>query len=89
MSSDWIFERYRELERDRRKKNQELMVEYDRTVYYPQLKALRISCFQEGHRGNNFDDNGLGWSWFYCLKCNGRYNIVGPDGQRGKDSGDE
>lgn len=88
MSDDWIWERYRELERDRRKKNQELMEEYDQTVYYPALKQLRQECFKEGHRGHNFHDNGLGWTWFYCAKCGGRYNIHGPDGQRAKDSGD-
>ncbi len=89
MSSDWIFERYRELEHNRRVKNEELMREYDRAVYYPQLKALRQSCFQEGHRGGTYHSNGFGWSWFYCAKCGGRYNIVGPDGQNSKDGGDE
>jgi hypothetical protein len=91
MSSDWIFERYRELERNRRsrKKNEELMQEYDRTVYYPQLRQIRRSCFQEGHRGGKYHDNGFGWSWFYCAKCGGRYDIVGPDDQRIKDDGDE
>lgn len=89
MSSDWIFERYSELERDRRKKNDELMEQYDKEIYYPQLQALRRSCFQEGHRGNNFYNTGAGWSWYYCLKCGGRYNIVGPVGQRIRDSGDE
>lgn len=88
MSDDWIWERYRELERDRRKKNEELMREYDRTVYYPALRQIRQECFQEGHRGGNFHNNGFGWSWFYCAKCGGRYNITGPDGQRTKDDGD-
>ena len=88
MSEDWIWERYRELERDRRKKNAELMKEYDQAVYYPALKHLREECFKEGHRGHNFHDNGLGWTWFYCAKCGGRFDVHGPDGQRGKDSGD-
>ena len=42
-----IWERRGEIERARVKKNQELMGEYDRTVYYPAMLALQKEC-EEG-----------------------------------------
>lgn len=71
-----IWKRSRQLDNDRRKKTQELMEEYDRTVYYPAKKALQEECEKgPGHHGNNYHDNGLGWHWFYCQSCGARYNI--------------
>lgn len=86
--TDTIWSRRGKLDRARQNKMQELMDEYDKTVYYPAKKALIRECFQEGHRGDNFHSNGFGWHWFYCQKCGGRYNIQGPDDQKSKDDGD-
>lgn len=83
-----IWSRRGKLDRARSKKMQELMEEYDKTVYYPARKTLVRDCFLEGHTGGKFHDNGFGWTWSYCSACNGRYNITGPDGQRSKDDGD-
>lgn len=78
-----IGERRSDIDRARIKKNRELMDEYDRTVYYPALFALRKECEEsEGHRGGKYHDNGLGWSWFYCGKCGARYDITGPNGEK-------
>lgn len=76
-----IWDRRSALEDERRTKMQEAMAEYDKTVYYPAMKALREECKLEGHTFGSLHNNGLGWTWFYCGKCAGRYNIVGPDGE--------
>ena len=83
-----IWSRRGQIDRDRQKKMEELMEEYDKTVYYPAKKALIRECFLEGHRGGKYHDNGLGWSWFYCVHCGGRYDMNGPDGEKHKDDGD-
>ena len=85
--TECIWKRRGDIDRERQRKMQELMDEYDRTVYYPAKKQLYQDCYKEGHSGGKFHDNGLGWVWFYCGKCGGRYNIEGPDGQRSPDSG--
>jgi len=76
-----IWHRRGEIDLARSMKMQELMEEYDRTVYYPAKRQLLRECFQEGHSGGKYHDNGFGWSWLYCGKCGGRYDISGPDGE--------
>ena len=76
-----IWRRRGEIDRARSKKMEELMDEYDRTVYYPAKKQLVRECFLEGHSGGKYHDNGFGWSWMYCGKCGGRYDISGPNGE--------
>ena len=76
-----IWKRRYEIDRARALKMEELLAEYDNTVYYPAKKQLLRDCFLEGHRGGKHHDNGFGWSWFYCGKCGGRYDISGPDGE--------
>lgn len=83
-----IWNRRSNIERARSKKMQELMKEYDETVYYPAKKALVRECFLEGHGNGKFHDNGLGWTWMYCGKCGGRYQIQSHDGERRPDDGD-
>jgi hypothetical protein len=77
-----IWERRHAIDKARRDKMTEAMGEYDRTVYYPARKQLIEDCEQEGHSGGKYHDNGFGWSWFYCGKCGGRYDITGPDGKK-------
>lgn len=84
-----IWHRRTEIDRARSRKIQEAMEEYDRTIYYPAKRQLMRECAQEGHSGGKYHDNGLGWSWFYCGKCSGRYDITGPDGQKSKSDGVE
>lgn len=48
---------------------QELMAEYDRTVYYPARQQLVEECAVEGHTKGKFHDNGLGWTWWWCGRC--------------------
>ena len=59
------------LEKQRRDRIKELMDEYDRAVYYPEMKRLRDLCGMtaEGHNQAKFHDNGLGWHWWYCGRC--------------------
>lgn len=79
-----IWQRRGEIDRARMKRNQELMDEYDRTVYYPAKLALQKECeeSERGHHGGKYHDNGLGWSWFYCQSCGARYDITGPNGEK-------
>ena len=64
-----IWERRHLIEKERRAKMQELMEEYDRTVYYPAKAQLIQDCAKEGHVRGKFHDNGLGWNWYWCGKC--------------------
>ena len=84
-----IWHRRGEIDRARSRKMAELMEEYDKTVYYPAKRQLVKECAAEGHRGGKYHDNGLGWSWVYCGKCGGRYDISGPDGKTSPDDGNE
>lgn len=77
-----IWQRNSEIERARSKKLQEVMEEYDRTVYRPAKTQLIKDCEETGHSGGKYHDNGFGWSWFYCGQCGGRYDITGPDGKK-------
>ena len=69
---------YWEIQDARRKKMNELMEEYDRTVYYPALKEIQEKCVQEHgeHLKSKFHDNGLGWSWWYCGRCGASHDKV-------------
>lgn len=69
------------LRRARMLEVQRVMQEYDRTVFYPALAELKARCKEQGHVKGNWDNNGLGWSWFYCTICGTRLQITGPDGQ--------
>jgi len=81
--SDNIWIRRGEIDKTRREKMREVMDEYDDTVYYPALKQLREDCEKDGgHKGGTFHNNGLGWSWYYCGRCGGRYDIIGPNGEK-------
>lgn len=77
-----IWHRRHAIEKARQAKMAELMDEYDRTVYYPAKKQLYTDCEKEGHANGTFHHNGFGWTWFYCGKCGGRYDIEGPDGEK-------
>ena len=76
-----IWKRRHEIDKARQDKMKEAMDEYDRTVFYPARKQLIEDCQQEGHSGGKFHNNGFGWTWFYCGKCGGRYDIRGPNGE--------
>lgn len=78
MSELSIWQRRNKLDKDRREKRMAEMEEYDKTIYYPAIRELIKECEQEGHTFGSFHTNGLGWSWSYCSKCRGRYNIEGP-----------
>lgn len=71
-----------ELDEARNKKMKDLISEYDETVYYPAKRALIAECGQIGHHSGKYHDNGLGWSWYYCAGCGGRYDITGPNGEK-------
>lgn len=66
------------LERERREKINEAMKEYDEKIYHLKMKELREYCEKKGHQKGRRHDNGLGWSWYYCAYCGGRFNIKGP-----------
>lgn len=89
MTEESIWKRREKIDKARRDKMTELMKEYDKTVYYPAKRQLFKDCYKEGHSGGTFHDNGFGWSWFYCGKCGGQYNIRGPNGKTNPDTGAE
>jgi hypothetical protein len=77
--SIWL--EHRTIMRARMEKNTELMREYDKTVYLPALKDVQERCGKVGHARGKFDDNGFGWSWYWCNRCGARFDIEGPDAQ--------
>lgn len=56
-----ISKRIHELRRLRREKVNELMNEFDQTVYIPTLKNIIKDCEKEGHVRGQFHNNGLDW----------------------------
>jgi hypothetical protein len=73
-----IGEEYRATLEARRLKMKELLSDYDKTVYYPAVSAIRARCEAEGGHvkssaGKFF--NGLGWCWDYCGRCKARFNV--------------
>ena len=63
------------IEEARRKKANELLKEYDETVYKPALAALKVqeeqACAKGGHipAVNGWHDNGCGYRWLECNRC--------------------
>lgn len=76
MSDESIPSKKHIIERLRREKMKNLMDEYDKTVYYPDLKELREECLaQHGeHNKSTYHDNGLGWEWWYCGRCGAKHS---------------
>lgn len=72
-----IWERRYQLEKERREKMQELMSEYDRTVFYPARNQLIADCAREGHIKGN-------WISWWCGKCGTSFHNQGPDGIKGE-----
>lgn len=79
-----IWERRYKLDKERREKMQELMGEYDRTVFYPARKQLVEDCEKEGHVRGKFHDNGLGWCWWWCGKCGTSFDKQSTSGIKGQ-----
>lgn len=67
------------IEHDRREKMQELMKEYDETVYRPAIRELQERCGEKGHVRGTFHDNGIGAYWWYCSNCGARMEITKYD----------
>ena len=58
-----------QIEKARREKMQELMGEYDKTVFYPARHALISRCASIGHKWNFRDVNPVGYPIFDCNQC--------------------
>jgi hypothetical protein len=66
------------LRRQRSKKMKELMREYDETVYYPEIQKLQKQCLESGgHIRGKFHNNGIGWTWYYCARCDASFDKEG------------
>ena len=61
-------ERY-QIEKERREKRNELMDEYDRTVFYPAKEALYERCGKIGHNWSFSGLNPLNYPMFTCTVC--------------------
>jgi hypothetical protein len=61
--------------KERREKTDQLIEEYDNTVYYPAIDKLIKDCEKEGHIKGQFYENGYGVSWYNCEKCGTRIEI--------------
>ena len=82
-----IWQQRQELDRLRAEYLKERMREYDEQVHRPARQELVRECYQRGHRDGVLHNNGLGWIWFYCQECGGRYSILGPNGETPPDAG--
>jgi len=75
-----IWRQHWDLQRERSEKMREAMKEYDRTVYYPALRALRARCATIGHKANPQIHFGIaGASWQYCNQCGEKINFESGD----------
>lgn len=57
------------LTRARREEAARVMAEYDKTVHWPALKALRQRCSAIGHTWHFTHTGPLGDPWFSCNTC--------------------
>ena len=66
-----LFSRKHFIEDARKDKQQELMVEYDKEIYHPALKALREECGKQGHKANpnSFHQMANYEPRWYCNRC--------------------
>jgi hypothetical protein len=71
----------KEIEQARREKMSELMRDYDDSVFYPALQAVKAECAAVGHGAKNHHNNGLGWIFISCVDCGATLEKHGPDGQ--------
>jgi hypothetical protein len=63
------------LRRQRSQKMKELMREYDKSVYYPEIQKLQQECLESGgHIRGKFHNNGIGWTWYYCTRCDASFD---------------
>jgi len=67
-----IWQERHQISMARSKKSQELLKEYDATVYQPALKSLKERCAAAGHGRQRLWDNGIGWAWNECTACGAR-----------------
>lgn len=73
-----IWQESHRIYKERREKMQELMSEYDQTVFYPAKKALRERCEKEtGHNMQFVDTNPVGYPVFTCSTCG--YTKIGEE----------
>jgi hypothetical protein len=70
----------REMTKIRRERSEKLitsMKEYDEIVYLPSIMRLQEKCAKSGgHIKGRYHNNGLGWSWYYCSRCEARMEIT-------------
>lgn len=64
-----IRDRKDQIRTDRRNERIKLMADYDRTIYYPALKANIKECEALGHELGGYTPNGLGNSYRDCKNC--------------------
>ena len=70
MTSKDIWTERLKIDKDRRTVMARAMDEYDRTVYYPARKALRLRCQEEtGHNWVFRDTNPVGYPIYDCSIC--------------------
>lgn len=63
-----ITERKYEIEKRRRAEREVLLKEHNER-FEEEMYQLRQACAKEGHVRGRSHDNGLGWTWYYCVKC--------------------
>ena len=69
MTHDDIWAESLRLDKERRKKLQELMEEYDSTIYYPALSKMRENCEALGHKFIFLSLNVVGNPVYICHYC--------------------
>lgn len=69
MTHDDIWAESLRLNKERRKKLEELMEEYDSTIYYPALSKMRENCETLGHEFIFSSFNMVGRSVYRCHYC--------------------
>lgn len=60
----------------RYRKEREILLKERNERYHDEIAALRKECEKEGHVRGDLHDNGLGWTWYWCVKCGASFDKV-------------
>ena len=68
-----ISQRLYDITKRRMIEREKLLAEHNKK-FAAEFAQLKEDCGKEGHVRGNYHNNGLGWEWYYCAECGGRFD---------------